>query len=129
MIHIFSGCIISMLIAFEKMGYESLIKIINKLLISVFGLVVLFKGFGLVYLVSVISICYLITLIIGIYLVYARISVFSFEFDFGFWKRVLYKSLPLALSGIFILFYFRIDIILISLLRGGNADAEIGWYS
>lgn len=50
----------------------------------------------------------------------------EFVFDFGTWKYLLKESLPLALSSIFVMVYFRIDVILLSLWK---TEAAIGYYS
>ena len=41
----------------------------------------------------------------------------SFEFDFKFWKSILKESLPLALAIIFTMVYFKIDTIMLSLMK------------
>jgi O-antigen/teichoic acid export membrane protein len=65
----------------------------------------------------------------GYWLVHVKLAKITLNFNFMFWKNIIRKSLPLALGTIFILFYFRVDIILLSLLKGVGANAEIGWYS
>ena len=120
----YTGAIFS---SYEQMQYESILKIIIKFLISILGIYVLFIGYGLKQLIIVMFLCYVVTLIIGVYLIYTRITSFIIKFDFKFWKSTIFNSLPLALSGIFIVMYFRIDVILLSLIRGNST--EIGWYS
>ncbi|MFH0906857.1 MAG: flippase [bacterium] len=50
----------------------------------------------------------------------------SFQFDFLFWGSVLKKSWPLALAAVFTLIYFRLDTIMLSLMKG---PADVGIYS
>lgn len=50
----------------------------------------------------------------------------KFSLDFGLWKFLLRESLPIALSSIFVMVYFRVDVILLSLWKGEGA---IGLYS
>ncbi len=67
-------------------------------------------------------------------IVYLSINFFSsrkfvkggVEFDFRIWQYLLKESLPLAVSGIFWIVYFRIDVLMLSLMKG---DASIGYYS
>jgi O-antigen/teichoic acid export membrane protein len=47
--------------------------------------------------------------------------------NLSFWKQILRESLPLALTVIFTVIYFKIDVVMLSLIRGDNS--EIGWYS
>jgi O-antigen/teichoic acid export membrane protein len=46
--------------------------------------------------------------------------------DLGLWRRMLAESLPLALAGIFVLIYSRIDVLMLSLMKG---DAAVGYYA
>lgn len=50
----------------------------------------------------------------------------SFAFDLAVWKRFIIAGIPIALTGFLFFVYFRIDILMISFLRG---DQEVGWYS
>ncbi len=50
---------------------------------------------------------------------------FSFRFDFSFWKSFLKKSFPLAVAAVLTMVYFRIDTIMLSLMKGA---ADTGVY-
>jgi len=54
---------------------------------------------------------------------YVRIS---FEFDFIFWRSLLKESLPLALAIIFTVIYFKLDTIMLSLMK---PPADVGIYN
>lgn len=49
-----------------------------------------------------------------------------FEIDFGMWKYLLKECLPLALSSVIMIIYFRIDVVMLSIMQG---DAAVGLYS
>ncbi len=49
----------------------------------------------------------------------------SLQFDFIFWRSLLRESLPLALAIVFTMIYFRIDTIMLSLMKSA---AEVGIY-
>jgi len=49
----------------------------------------------------------------------------SFKFDFSFWKNLLKQSLPLGLATLFTAIYFKIDTIMLSLIKG---PIEVGIY-
>ncbi|EKE20269.1 MAG: putative lipopolysaccharide O-side chain biosynthesis protein [uncultured bacterium] len=48
------------------------------------------------------------------------------QFDFAYWKKFLKESAPLGLSAIVIFVYFKIDTILLSILK---TNAEVGLYN
>ena len=50
----------------------------------------------------------------------------QFNIDFGLWKYLLKEALPLALTGVIWIIYFRIDVVMLSLMQG---DAPVGIYS
>jgi len=50
----------------------------------------------------------------------------SFRFDFPFWKDLLKKSLPLGLAIIFTMIYFKLDTIMLSLMKPA---ADVGIYN
>lgn len=49
-----------------------------------------------------------------------------FEIDFGMWRYLLKECLPLALSSVIMIIYFRIDVVMLSIMQG---DAPVGLYS
>ena len=84
-------------------------------------------GCGIFGLANVFLLTYLISSIIGFYIVCLSIANIRPCFDLMFWKYLLRESLPLALTVIFTVIYFKIDVVMLSLIRGDNS--EIGWYS
>ena len=49
-----------------------------------------------------------------------------FVIDFSLWKRIFKESLPLALTSVIWIIYFRIDVVMLSMMQG---DAAVGLYS
>ncbi len=49
-----------------------------------------------------------------------------FEIDFGLWRYLFKEALPLALSSVIWVIYYRIDVVMLSMMMG---DAEVGLYS
>ena len=113
--------------AHERMDIEALLKGTNHILLFSSGIVVLAVGFGLFGLANVFLVVYSISSIIGFYIVYVSIVKIRPSFDLRFWKYIFRESLPLALTVIFTVIYFKIDVVMLSLIRGNNS--EIGWYS
>lgn len=124
----FSLCsfIYSIFRAFEKIKYESILTIIEKTLIAFLGSLVLILGFGLEALWFIFLFSGIIVFAISIIILLKKITKFSLEFDPNFIKKYIKKALPFALMNVFIIIYFRIDMIMISMMRG---DLEVGWYS
>ncbi|MDI9395005.1 MAG: flippase [Euryarchaeota archaeon] len=50
----------------------------------------------------------------------------SFKIDFILIKQLLKEAIPIAIASVFTIVYFRIDVLMLSFLRG---DAEVGFYS
>lgn len=48
-----------------------------------------------------------------------------FKFDFSFWRSLLKKSAPLALAAIFSMLYFKLDAIMLSVMK---SPADVGIY-
>ena len=113
--------------AYERMDKEAFLKGTSQILLFLSGIVILTLGFGLFGLSNVFLIVYLISSIIGFYMVYEGIAIIRPSFNLRFWKYLLRESLPLALTVVFTVIYFKIDIVMLSLIRGDNS--EIGWYS
>jgi len=113
--------------AHERMDIEALLKGTNHILLFLTGIVVITMGFGLFRLANVYLVVYLISSIIGFYIVYVYIEKIQPGFNLRFWDYILRESFPLALTVIFTVIYFKIDVVMLSLIRGDNS--EIGWYS
>ena len=86
--------------------------------ITQLGLVGFFvwQDFGFLFIVSAIIGGSLVNFILVFIFSRKYISI-SFDFDFSFWKKILKKSLPLALAVVFTAIYFRIDTIMLSLMK------------
>ena len=129
----FTGMFYSVFQAFEKMEYQSLGQILNSALM-LSGVMIVIKynftiiGFASLYLMASI-------IILGYSLVILRWkfsntffiwSPRKIEIDWSFWKTTILKSLPFAFGGIFLMIYFWIDRVMLSLMEG---DTVVGYYS
>lgn len=107
--------------AHEKMEYRSLGIILNSVIqfVSVFmGIYLKFDviGFAFLYFLS--------SLIVLIYVIIVSIWKFikpRIEFDLEFWKMVIVNAWPLGGMSIFIIIYFKIDTVMLSLIVGESA--------
>jgi O-antigen/teichoic acid export membrane protein len=112
--------------AFEKMEYEALLNIIERAIFVSLGLMVLFLGYGLIELVSVFLIAGIVNLALSFFLTIKKFAMPEFEVDWTFWKYLIREGLPFGLAFIFITIYIKIDLVMLSAMKG---DAVVGWYN
>jgi len=77
------------------------------------------------FIISTVTIGAIITFILGFYFARQYIPL-VFKFDFSFWRSLLKKSFPLALAAIFSMLYFKLDTIMLSVIK---MPADVGIYS
>lgn len=112
--------------ALEAMGQEAWIKTVARLaaLLAAGGL--LLAGAGTWGLVAGLGLANLLGLLLALGVLRRR-AVFSLRLEAGFVGRLFRDGLPLALSGVFIAFYSRLDVVLLEVM--GRSFSEIGWYA
>jgi len=109
----------------EQFKYEAYTKISQHLLLLI---LVLFAArhtslsqFAWSYFISAVYAAF-----ITAWVVWKRFSHFSFAFDRKLIRTLIKESWPLALANVFVVIYFRIDTIMLSLMQ---SDKETGWYN
>lgn len=112
--------------AFERMEYEALLNILERVIFVSLGLVVLSWGYGLIEVVSVFLIAGAVNLILSFFLTARKFAMPKFEVDREFWKYLIREGLPFGLAFIFITVYIKIDLVMLSAMKG---DAVVGWYN
>jgi O-antigen/teichoic acid export membrane protein len=114
------------LTACEAMDQEALVKAAARfsMLLAAGGL--LWAGVGLWGLVVGLLLGNLLGMLAALAALRRR-AVFSLHREAGFLRRLWGDSLPLALSGVFILFYSRLDVVLLEVM--GRSYAELGCYA
>ena len=122
----FSNTFISLFRAFQKMKYESLLLIFSKIVWASFILVLLFLNYSFIILIFAFVISSTFNLILGSILCFSKITKPKFKLDIDLWKFLIKNSWPLGLNLIFMTLFFRIDIVLLSLIKGSMA---VGIYS
>lgn len=122
----FSEMFYSIFHAYEKMEYHSVGHILRSALMLSGALFAISKGF------SVVGFAYIYFFVSAVVLGYCFVvCVWKFvlpkiEVDWGFWKPTIKEALPFWLSGVFVVVYFRIDMVMLSMIKG---DAAVGWYA
>lgn len=112
--------------AHEKMEYQSVGNILNSILLTLGVFLAINNkldvlGFALVYLI--------VSIIVSAYCFYIYRKHFVIskpKFDFNFWKKIIKDALPLSFSFIFVVLAFKIDVVILSMLKG---DLAVGYYT
>lgn len=128
---ILNGTITSVLQTKLKMHIASLTPILGKIISLAFMIYVVFYGFpkdtnmGFFMLLGAGIAGNLVTLLATNYYV-KKITPLEYRLDFGLWKDVLIKSVPYGFALILGTIYFRIDTILLSILKTQEAVGIYG---
>lgn len=122
----FSGIFSPIFQSFEKMEYQSIASVLNSSLMLLGTFLLIYYNLNIIYF----ALLYLVSnglVFIYILAFYARkFHLPPLHIDLSFWKPTFMMALPLSLVSIFSLIAFRIDTILLSLLKG---SVVVGWYS
>ncbi|MEK6949924.1 MAG: flippase, partial [Nanoarchaeota archaeon] len=120
------GTFQSAFLAFEKMEYSIIPKIIRVIIRLSLTIPLLFLGFKVIAVLLAYLFVMFVDLIINYFFYTRKIGKIDFKFDMHFSKDILKRSLPFAIATVFIVIYFKIDITMLSIMKG---DAVVGWYS
>ncbi len=124
----FSGIFTSIFQANEKMEYQSYGQIINSLLMLAGVLIVIYYGFGIYAVASIYFAVSILVFIYNFFICSWKFALPKFEIKINFWKLILIEALPFALTSVFVLIYYYMDTIMLSILVP-NSNSIIGWYS
>lgn len=122
----FAQMFMSVFQAFEKMEYNAIMLIVEKIILLPLGFLVLFLGYGLLELAYVYIIAGVLKVIIGVIITSLKISKPATKIDFKFSKALATDSLPFGLNVMFATLFFQIDTVLLSILKD---DAAVGIYN
>ena len=119
--------------AFEKMEYVSLGEILKSVLIFS-GVIFVIKQEGdVISFASLFLIASIIVLIYSLLILRWKFAnpVFTstnklLKVDWSFWKSMIREALPFGLTSIFVTIYYRIDSVMLSLMKGNEV---VGWYN
>jgi O-antigen/teichoic acid export membrane protein len=126
LINAFSGIFYPIFQSYEKMEFQSIANVLNSSIMLIGAFLVIVYNLGIYYFATLYLVSNIVVFIF-IVSVYVREFQFpSFNIDLGFWKPTLMMALPLSLVSIFSLIAYRVDTILLSLLKGSTV---VGWYS
>lgn len=108
-----------------EMKYSVIFGLLNRLFLFVSTFLIIFCNLDLIWLVaSSVAADALNSILIMIYS--RKLIRPEFDLDIDLCKFLLRESLPLALASVFIIIYFRIDVVMLSMMKG---DSDVGIYS
>jgi O-antigen/teichoic acid export membrane protein len=109
-------------LAMDKVAISELV---GKIIQVLFIFYVIRLNLGFLWIISSL----LLNMIISFTLIYLwskKYISFAFKFDFIYWKKFIKESYPLGIAAIISFVYFKIDTILLSILK---TSAEVGIYN
>jgi O-antigen/teichoic acid export membrane protein len=122
----FYGFFNSIFQAYEKMEYQSFASIINGLLMFL-GVILLIKfNLDIIYFAFIYILINAICLIYSIIICLWKFFIPKIEIDWSFMKPLIIKAIPLSAALFFSIIGFRIDSVLISIIKGNIA---VGYYT
>lgn len=122
----FSGMFYSIFQAHEKMEIQSIAAILNSVLMLIGVIVVIFYGLNVMAFAFLYIISSVVVLIYALSVYIIKFRLPPIEIDYNFWRTAIMAALPLSLVSIFTLIAFRIDTVLLSILK---TSVEVGYYS
>lgn len=112
--------------SFERFEFQSLGVILNSILMM-FGIFFgIEQNFDLIYFSFVYLIVNVIIFAYSFLVCLRKFAVPSLKIDWTFWKQIISESIPFWLNSVFVIIYFKIDMVMLSMMSG---DAAVGWYS
>ena len=112
--------------AFERMEYEAITRIVERLLIFGAVLPVLFLGYGLIEVVSAMLIAQAFIFIFTLIILIKKFTRPTLTFNLSLCKSLIKEALPFGLASVFAVIYFQTDTVMLSMMKG---DAVVGWYN
>lgn len=122
---IFSQMFSNFLKSFDRMEFDAIGSMLERLVALFLGLYFLYTNKSLSVFIFALLLSHSVRLLYLTFSIKNKIS-FKLKFDISVWKTLLIKAFPFFLTGVFVTVYFRIDTIMLSLIKG---DAVTGWYN
>jgi O-antigen/teichoic acid export membrane protein len=122
----FTNMFYSIFQAYEKMEYRSLGQILNSVLLLFGALIAISQGYSVIWFACT---YFFVSFLLFVYTFFISIWKFitpKLEINLNFWKPTVKQALPFFLSAVVDLIAFRIDIVMLSMMKG---DKVAGWYS
>ncbi|MFH1283564.1 MAG: flippase [bacterium] len=112
--------------AYEKLHFVLWNTLIYRTLLYIIGFTAIYFNAALFNIIMIIAGSSVLGSITGLYFINKYFFKFNVKFSWSFFLKRIKNSWPLALSGVFMTIYMRIDTILLSKMKG---DIETGIYN
>ena len=122
----FSEMFYSIFQAYEKMEYQSFGQILSSVLMLAAALFAISENFDVIGFASIYFAVSVIILGYAFVVCAWKFVLPKIEIDLDFWKAAIKEALPFGLTGIFVMVYYWIDSVMLSIMQGNEA---VGWYN
>lgn len=112
--------------AFERFEFQSFGVILNSILMTVGIIFSVQLKLDLIYFAFVYFIVNAIILVYSFIICLRKLTFLDLKIDWIFLKQTVSESIPFWLNSVFVMIYFKIDMVMLSIMSG---DAAVGWYS
>lgn len=112
--------------AFHRFEFQSFALILNSILMTIGIIFSVSQKLDLIYFASVYFIVNTILFLYSFFICLKKFTFLDLKIDWIFWKRIILESIPFWLNSVFVLIYFKIDMVMLSSISG---DIAVGLYS
>lgn len=112
--------------AFERLEYLSISIVLTSVLMFIGIFFAIEQNFDLIYFAFIYLIVNAIVLGYNFFVCLMKFAVPNLKIDWIFWKQTIRESIPFWLNSVFVLIYFKIDMVMLSMMNG---DTAVGWYA
>jgi len=116
-----SNLFISLFQGMEKMEYQAISTISASSAKFFLCTLAIILGYGIIAVCSLFMLSSILQMVISGVLTKKRFVRPGLLFDFDFWKKLIRESYPLAFALVFVMMYYRIDTVMLSMIKGEDA--------
>ncbi|PDW00934.1 polysaccharide biosynthesis protein [Candidatus Viridilinea mediisalina] len=120
-----SSAIMAALVGLEQMPFVSLMTVLNKIVLTVLSLALLFAGFNVIWISFASIMAALVGFIGGAFILFRQYPL-RLRFDFPTARDMLFASRKYLITALTVMFYQQISYLFIAWLASTDA---VGWYS
>lgn len=126
LINTFNGIMNSIFQANQLMEFLAIGTVINSSILLIGTLIGMYFKLNVIYFALIYVIASLLTLIPTLIFYVKKFSLPELKIDLNFIKPILNKSLPFGIASVFVIVYYSIDSIMLSVMSGSEA---VGFYN
>lgn len=112
--------------AFERLEFQSLGVILNSVLMTIGIIYSVYQKLDLIHFAYIYFITNSIIFSYSFFVCLRKLTSLDLKIDWIFLKQVISESMPFWLNSVFVLIYFKVDMVMLSIMSG---DAAVGLYS